>query len=75
MVLPANAGVVVQHAERGIDDAGDCVFDDCSVEPLSEQSVRSTADEDLQLGVSFVAMRFARRRVPCDPELTSGPKD
>ena len=47
MVLPANAGVVVQHAERGIDHAGDCVFDDCSVEPQREQPVRSTADEDL----------------------------
>ena len=47
MVLPASAGVVVQHAERGIDHAGDCVFDDCSVEPQREQPVRSTADEDL----------------------------
>lgn len=47
MVSPANTGVVVQHAERDIDHAGDFFFDDCSVEPQREQPVRSTADEDL----------------------------
>ena len=47
MLRLANAGGVVEHAERDIDDAGDFFFDDCSVEPHREQPVHSRADEDL----------------------------